>query len=145
MCLRFELFFSSVFWWFWFFSLNCCRCDLKILSDANHFFIETILKHYGLFECFSEIITNPTLVDPKGTLKIFPYHDYNLSPHGCELCPRNMCKVWLLLIFIDLFAHFMLFDFFKVLFVMLSIISSLDNWLQYYSWKCWLNDVYQHP
>lgn len=73
-------------------SAHALGCDLKIISDANQFFIETILKHYGIFECFSEIITNPTLVDQEGRLRISPYHDYNVSPHGCDLCPRNMCK-----------------------------------------------------
>ncbi|RYR40498.1 hypothetical protein Ahy_A09g046252 [Arachis hypogaea] len=35
-------------------------CDLKIVSDANMFFIETILKHHGVRNCFSEIIANPS-------------------------------------------------------------------------------------
>ncbi|CAM8938102.1 unnamed protein product [Rhodiola kirilowii] len=67
-------------------------CDLKIISDANQFFIETILKYNGIFHCFSEIITNPTLVDQEGRLRISPYHDFTIYPHSCELCPRNMCK-----------------------------------------------------
>ncbi|KAG6727720.1 hypothetical protein I3842_02G138600 [Carya illinoinensis] len=50
-------------------------CDLRIVSDANTFFIETILKHLELRE--------------KG---IFPYHDSHRPPHGCSLCPPNMCK-----------------------------------------------------
>ncbi|KAF5203429.1 Thiamine phosphate phosphatase-like protein [Thalictrum thalictroides] len=67
-------------------------CDLKIVSDANLFFIETILKHHGLFHCFSEINTNPSFVDEVGRLRILPYHDFNISSHGCGICPPNMCK-----------------------------------------------------
>ena len=69
------------------------RCDLKIVSDANLFFIETILKHLGLEDCFSEINTNPSFVDEEGRLRIFPHHDFTSSSHGCSLCPPNMCKV----------------------------------------------------
>lgn len=72
-------------------SLN--RCDLRVVSDANLFFIETILKHLGLSDYFSEINTNPSFVDEEGRLRIFPYHDFHKSPHGCSLCPPNMCKV----------------------------------------------------
>lgn len=63
------------------------------MSDANQFFIETILEHYGIRECFSEINTNPSFIDKEGRLRISPYHDFR---HGCNLCPPNMCKVHLL-------------------------------------------------
>ena len=105
-CLLFSLFVFS----FWFsrykntqsFAGNGIinfRCDLKIVSDANVFFIDTILKHHGLRECFSEINTNPGFVDEEGRLRIFPHHDFTKSPHGCHYpCPPNMCKVYLLII-----------------------------------------------
>ncbi|KAG5527781.1 hypothetical protein RHGRI_028653 [Rhododendron griersonianum] len=64
------------------------RCELRIISDANQFFIETILKQFGLFDCFTEIVTNPSIIEG-GRLRIFPYHS---SPHGCSLCPPNLCK-----------------------------------------------------
>ncbi|PRQ45527.1 putative inorganic diphosphatase [Rosa chinensis] len=67
-------------------------CDLRIVSDANVFFIETILKHLGLEECFSEINTNPGYVDEEGRVRISPFCDFTSSPHGCSLCPPNMCK-----------------------------------------------------
>ncbi|MQM10957.1 hypothetical protein Taro_043859 [Colocasia esculenta] len=67
-------------------------CELKIVSDANTFFIETILKHHGLIGYFSEINTNPSYVDEEGRLRISPYHDFHRSSHGCPLCPPNMCK-----------------------------------------------------
>ncbi|XP_022754911.1 thiamine phosphate phosphatase-like protein [Durio zibethinus] len=67
-------------------------CDLRILSDANRFFIEKILEHHGLLGCFSKIYTNPSFVDEEARLRIFPYRDSALSPHGCILCPSNLCK-----------------------------------------------------
>ncbi|KAM0031986.1 putative hydrolase [Helianthus debilis subsp. tardiflorus] len=67
-------------------------CDLRIVSDANTFYIETVLSHLGIRECFSEINTNPGFVDDEGKLRILPYHDFLRSPHGCSLCPPNMCK-----------------------------------------------------
>ncbi|KAM7515614.1 hypothetical protein LguiA_005197 [Lonicera macranthoides] len=67
-------------------------CDLRVLSDANMFYIETILKHHGVFSCFSEIISNPTSEDGKGRLMISPYHELASSPHSCNLCPPNLCK-----------------------------------------------------
>ncbi|KAK4852917.1 hypothetical protein QYF36_001105 [Acer negundo] len=73
-------------------SAHSAGCDLKILSDANVFFIETILKHHGLLDCFSEIITNPSLVDNEGRLGILPYHDFKSCSHNCNICLPNMCK-----------------------------------------------------
>ncbi|KAL9247404.1 hypothetical protein vseg_020840 [Gypsophila vaccaria] len=67
-------------------------CDLRVVSDANLFFIETILNHLGLRDYFSEINTNPGYVDTEGRLRIQPFHDFSKSPHGCNLCPPNMCK-----------------------------------------------------
>ncbi|GJT62823.1 inorganic pyrophosphatase 2-like protein [Tanacetum coccineum] len=67
-------------------------CDLRVVSDANTFYIDTVLRHLGVRECFSEINTNPGFVDDEGTLRILPYHDFNKSTHGCNLCPPNMCK-----------------------------------------------------
>ncbi|KDP33737.1 hypothetical protein JCGZ_07308 [Jatropha curcas] len=67
-------------------------CDLRIISDANQFFIEKILDHHGLLGCFSQITTNPSLEDGEGRLRIFPYHDLSSPTHGCNLCPSNLCK-----------------------------------------------------
>ncbi|KAM3747401.1 hypothetical protein ACB098_05G031800 [Castanea mollissima] len=67
-------------------------CELRVVSDANLFFIETILNHLGLRDYFSEINTNPGFVDEEGKLRIFPCHDFHTSPHGCSNCPPNMCK-----------------------------------------------------
>nr|GMD41222.1 inorganic pyrophosphatase 3-like [Ipomoea batatas] len=72
-------------------SAHALGCDLKIVSDANQYYIATILKHHGLYDCFSDIISNPTTIDGEGRLRIFPYHDL-ASPHSCNLCPPNLCK-----------------------------------------------------
>ncbi|KAK9281219.1 hypothetical protein L1049_004114 [Liquidambar formosana] len=53
-------------------SANALGCDLKIVSDANLFFIETILEHHGLRNYFSEIYTNPSFVDEEGRLRDLP-------------------------------------------------------------------------
>ncbi|XP_074285501.1 inorganic pyrophosphatase 2-like isoform X2 [Silene latifolia] len=68
-------------------------CDLRIVSDANTFFIEIILDHLGLRDYFSEFNTNPSYVDEEGRLRIHPHHDFTKSSHGCcNPCPPNMCK-----------------------------------------------------
>ncbi|XP_073146531.1 inorganic pyrophosphatase 2-like [Henckelia pumila] len=67
-------------------------CDLRMVSDANLFFIDTILTHLGIKDCFSEINTNPSYVDEEGRLRISPYTDFYSFSHGCKLCPPNMCK-----------------------------------------------------
>ncbi|KAJ3671090.1 hypothetical protein LUZ60_008516 [Juncus effusus] len=67
-------------------------CDLRVVSDANVFFIETVLKHHGIYDCFTEINSNPTFLDEEGRLRISPFHGLNSPPHSCPLCPPNMCK-----------------------------------------------------
>ncbi|KAL5573022.1 hypothetical protein UlMin_022619 [Ulmus minor] len=73
-------------------SARALGCELRIISDANQFYIETILKHHDMLGCFSHIDTNPSFVDEEGRLRIFPFHDLSSPPHGCNLCPSNMCK-----------------------------------------------------
>ncbi|XP_062217305.1 inorganic pyrophosphatase 2-like [Phragmites australis] len=77
-------------------SAHALGCELRILSDANTFFIDTILAHHGLAGYFSAIDTNPAHVDAAGRLRIRPYHEFHASApgHGCALptCPPNMCK-----------------------------------------------------
>ncbi|KAL6888934.1 hypothetical protein ACP4OV_009960 [Aristida adscensionis] len=71
-------------------------CELRILSDANAFFIRTILDHHGLAAFFSGLDTNPAHVDAAGRLRIGPFHEFrgDAAGHGCTLptCPPNMCK-----------------------------------------------------
>ncbi|KAM0969758.1 hypothetical protein ACFX13_018240 [Malus domestica] len=73
-------------------SAHASGCDLRIVSDANQFFIEAILECHGLLGCFSQIVTNPTSVEQDGRLRIFPHCDLGSSSHGCNLCPPNLCK-----------------------------------------------------
>ncbi|KAM1725768.1 hypothetical protein ACFX12_016635 [Malus domestica] len=73
-------------------SAHAFGCDLRVLSDANDFFIDAILKHHGIMDCFSEIKTNPSFIDEQRRLRILPFHDFISSSHGCTLCPPNMCK-----------------------------------------------------
>ncbi|CAN1137066.1 Thiamine phosphate phosphatase-like protein [Linum perenne] len=73
-------------------SAHALGCELRVISDANLFFIEEILDHHGLLGCFSQIHTNPATMDEHGRLRISPYHDLGLPPHGCSMCPPNMCK-----------------------------------------------------
>ncbi|XP_021750952.1 thiamine phosphate phosphatase-like protein [Chenopodium quinoa] len=73
-------------------SAHSMGCELWIVSDANQFYIKTILEQYHLLEFFKEVTTNPTFVDDEGRFRIMPYHDSKLLPHGCNLCPPHMCK-----------------------------------------------------
>ncbi|GAQ84264.1 HAD-superfamily hydrolase protein [Klebsormidium nitens] len=67
-------------------------CSLHIVSDANSHFIATILAAHDLTDCFSSVHTNPAEIDSSGALRVFPFHSLGLPPHGCPLCPPNMCK-----------------------------------------------------
>ncbi|XP_072927822.1 phosphoethanolamine/phosphocholine phosphatase-like [Hemitrygon akajei] len=58
-----------------------------IISDANMFFINSILQANGLSTIFQKIYTNPSCFDNNNTFTISPYHS-----HMCEQCPINMCK-----------------------------------------------------
>ncbi|KAL8170577.1 hypothetical protein V2J09_022381 [Rumex salicifolius] len=77
-------------------SIHSAGCCLRIVSDANRFFIETILEHLGVRSCFSSIDTNPGFVDKQqGRVRIQPYHPhFPNSPHACTNpnCAPNMCK-----------------------------------------------------
>ncbi|XP_072343181.1 phosphoethanolamine/phosphocholine phosphatase-like [Scyliorhinus torazame] len=58
-----------------------------IISDANTFFINTILEANDLSTVFQKIYTNPASIDSNNALVINPYHS-----HVCQQCPINMCK-----------------------------------------------------
>ncbi|KAN0090727.1 Phosphatase PHOSPHO-type [Tylopilus felleus] len=67
-----------------------------ILSNANTFFINTIVQHQGIQECFDTIVTNPAdFSDPvhPHRLVLRPRVDPSGPPHGCQVgCEDNMCK-----------------------------------------------------
>ena len=63
--------------------------EVRILSDANTLFIETILRKNGL-DAIRTIVSNPAAFDEQGRLRIKPYHT---DPHpGTSRSPPNLCK-----------------------------------------------------
>lgn len=64
---------------------------IAIVSDANSYFIEHILKSYGIEDCFDCIHTNPAFFESGDRLRVKPFHSAE-SPHECCRCPVNMCK-----------------------------------------------------
>jgi len=66
------------------------RATQVVLSDANTVFIEAFLEKEGLRGLFREVITNTADFDEQGRLHVAPYH--TAAPHGCPLCPANLCK-----------------------------------------------------
>ncbi|MCO5551662.1 hypothetical protein L7F22_005166 [Adiantum nelumboides] len=67
-------------------------CELIVVSDANTFFINAVLQHHDLAPFFSRVYGNPACVDGQGRLCYSSFHSSHLPPHGCPLCPPNMCK-----------------------------------------------------
>ncbi|KAG9319587.1 hypothetical protein KVV02_000612 [Mortierella alpina] len=83
--------------------------ELCIISDANTFYIDTILKAsshranafsrpffcfaYEIDQLFSKVITNPGQFDEQGRLHVSRFHGLDLEPHGCaNPCQPNLCK-----------------------------------------------------
>jgi len=67
--------------------------DTILVSDANLFFIQCILKHHGLDAVFAaeRIFTNGAMWDDKGRLCVSTFQPKD-TPHNCQRCPLNMCK-----------------------------------------------------
>lgn len=56
-------------------------------------FIEEFLKHHGIRGLFEKgVSTNGGVFTDDGRLDVQPYHTNQDAPHGCSLCPPNMCK-----------------------------------------------------
>ncbi|KAF1336098.1 Pyridoxal phosphate phosphatase, partial [Globisporangium splendens] len=70
--------------------------EVKIVSDANTVYIQSLLDHYELSAHVSEVVTNPARFDDgigNGRhLRVEPHHPSDSEPHGCPHCPLNMCK-----------------------------------------------------
>jgi len=66
------------------------NCNIKILSDANTIYIDTILEASNIKNHINEIVTNPAYFSPEGRLRVEPYHPIN--HHNCANCPTNLCK-----------------------------------------------------
>ena len=69
------------------------RCKQFIVSDANSEFINIFISEHALQNCFDAIYTNPAYWE-KGVLRVSPYVDFAVKPHGCSTCAssQNMCK-----------------------------------------------------
>ncbi|KAG8213566.1 phosphatase phospho-type [Butyriboletus roseoflavus] len=69
---------------------------LFILSNANVFFINTILQHQGIRGCFDTIITNPAdFSAPNNPNRLVLRRRVGPQdpPHNCQVgCEENMCK-----------------------------------------------------
>lgn len=67
--------------------------EVSIVSDANRFFIETVLKHYGVRHCVHAIYTNATHVKHgNNRIKFTHFCDRIHEQHHCATCPNNLCK-----------------------------------------------------
>lgn len=64
---------------------------VAIVSDANTVFIESMLEHHKLRDCIAEIHTNTGRWEGN-RLRVQPYYSLDQEPHGCALCPTNMCE-----------------------------------------------------
>ena len=67
---------------------------VHIVSDANDLYINSWLNYNCLH--VDGVHTNPTVFDGN-LLRITPY---SKSPHGCQRCPKNICKTFILRNFI---------------------------------------------
>jgi pyridoxal phosphate phosphatase PHOSPHO2 len=68
---------------------------LFVLSNANTFFINTILQHQGIRECFDTIITNPADFSSENPHRLVLRRRVGPEdpPHKCQVgCEDNMCK-----------------------------------------------------
>uniref|UniRef100_A0A7S4BEG8 Uncharacterized protein n=1 Tax=Chrysotila carterae TaxID=13221 RepID=A0A7S4BEG8_CHRCT len=65
--------------------------EQRVLSDANELYINWILEAIGIAPSFSAVETNGASVDATGRLRVSP-HQPTTQPHGCPLCPANLCK-----------------------------------------------------
>ena len=72
------------------------KFDCIIISDANSFFISTLLRHLNLEDAFDRVFTNPARFTADGRFEARPCHQ-----HEHAGCPTNMCKRKLLALFVD--------------------------------------------
>ena len=63
---------------------------IHILSDANTWFIDVILRANGLLSCITHVCSNPCTVEASGRIRVLPYHT---TPHPAgSTSPPNLCK-----------------------------------------------------
>jgi len=68
-------------------SLVSEKGPVHIVSDANSVFIKSFVDFHGVK--VNSVHTNPAELDSAGRLRVKPYAQ---KPHGCDRCPKNMCK-----------------------------------------------------
>jgi len=67
------------------------NCMVKILSDSNTVYIDTILEASNVKHHIGETVTNPAHFSAEGRLRVGPYQPVN-HRHNCTNCPVNLCK-----------------------------------------------------
>lgn len=73
--------------------LKSRNVPVVLLSDANTFYIDTILDAYGVRDCVTEIITNPSYKDEQGRLRVQRHISASAPQHHCQNpCSLNICK-----------------------------------------------------
>ncbi|KAL1935553.1 hypothetical protein VTP01DRAFT_4693 [Rhizomucor pusillus] len=73
--------------------LRANNAHILILSDANTYFIDVILKAHGIRHLVTDIITNPAYFDEKGRLRVQRHIPAEGPQHHCpNLCAVNICK-----------------------------------------------------
>jgi len=66
--------------------------EILVLSDANTWYIESILNALKVRALFTEVISNRVKWNDKNaTCCVLPYHDDG-DAHACQECPPNLCK-----------------------------------------------------
>ena len=68
-----------------------------IVSDASEVFINCFLKKRGIESLVKAVVTNKSWYSPgeggsSQVLRVKPHHPEEEPPHGCPLCPPNLCK-----------------------------------------------------
>ncbi|KAH9253963.1 hypothetical protein BASA81_008087 [Batrachochytrium salamandrivorans] len=67
--------------------------EVHIVSDANELYITSFLHSQGIFP--TSVQTNKFQL--QGDLyRVLSYHSFIPAPHGCQDCPENLCKTWVI-------------------------------------------------
>ena len=67
--------------------------EVSIVSDANRFFIDTILRHHGAHDLVHGVYTNAAMVHTESnSVRLTQFCTHIQLPHQCSTCPVNMCK-----------------------------------------------------
>ncbi len=67
--------------------------EVSIVSDANRFFIDTILRHHGVHDLVHSVYTNAAMVHTESnSVRLTQFCTHIQLPHQCSTCPVNMCK-----------------------------------------------------